>query len=188
MTIVLKNYPSVVDAKAYLVHGDWNELTDGMIAFVNANANTTALPNNIQSKVTDIVGVTFDDADEAIRDIYDVDWSQCIHYGDMTLVGMKKKMMSLPDDTYFIGVFINDRGETLVVMLNIKNAFNPANVLNTAAMPRVYCRIGIRDVERENKTFVTFFLMRDDENLLRSNTMLQFCSTPDGVLFSSSGI
>ena len=188
MTIVLKNYPSVVDAKAYLVHGDWNELTDDMMYFVNANANTTALPNNIQSKVTDIVGVTFDDADEAIRDIYGIDWSQCIHYGDMTLAGMKKEMVSLPDDTHLIGVFINDRGETLVVMLNIKNAFNPANVFNTAAMPRMYCRIGTRTEDRGNETFVTFSLMRNDENLLRRNTLLQFCSTPDGVLFSSSGI
>lgn len=190
MILVLKNYPSVVSAEAMLVRSEWSELLDHSMQFVNSHPSEATLPKYIANDKVAIVGVTFDDADEAIRDVYNVDWSQCVHYGDMVIVGMRDEISNIPDGVNLVASFVNDSGESLVVILKISKALDHTMAKNNAAMQMFYCPVGISPSERDAKTFTIINLIKNDENLLANEALLQICSIEpySGKVFSSSSM
>lgn len=197
MIISMKNYPTVVDAKAWAVKCDRDELIAQSMEFYEKCAlggDMPKYPDVVTQNNPETVGVTFDDAEDAIRQVYGFDWRQCVQYGDLMLIGNRKEMMNLPDGTQIFLHMKNERGENLIVLFDVKKFITydpnrPSHNNNNRLMMN-YCRIGCAPNEKDENTLTTIALIKDDENLLESDVLLQIGNdytdnTVFGLSFSS---
>lgn len=192
MIISMKNYPTVIDAKAWAVLCDRDTLIAQSMEFYEKcfiGGDEPPYPKVIQENKPTIIGVTFDDAEDAVRQVYDFDWTQCVQYGDLMLIGNRKELLNLPDGTQIFLRMKNERGENLIVLFDVKKfmKFDPnrKSHQNNKLMFN-YCKTSAAPSEKDENTLTVIALLKDDENLLESDVLLQIGDTsPNALPFSA---
>ena len=192
MIISMKNYPTVVDAKAWAAQCERDELIAQSMEFYEKAAlggDMPAYPKCIFENTNEVVGVTFDDAEDAVRQVYDFDWTQCVQYGDLMLIGNRKEILTLPEGTQIFLHMKNERGENLIVLFDVKKFIihdpNRKSHRNNKLLFN-YCKKSASPNEKDENTLTVIALIKDDDNLLESDVLLQIGDTSsNGISFSS---
>lgn len=190
MIMILKNYPSVVDAKAWVVKTDLATLVaESKEAMEKAkNSEIMVLPNSVLNNNKSIIGVTFDDAEGALKSMYDFSWENCVQYGDLMLVGNREEMIRIPAGYHVFLWMKNERGTQMTVIFDFKKYMIHDDSRRSHQKGKClvnYCKGNPRPDKRDASTLTIISMMKEDDNLLEKDVLYPILSDPEDTMFSS---
>lgn len=194
MIIILKNYPSVVDAKAWVIRGEKDKLVHELEAMnekLRASeefSSTVGIPPSILNRPKQIIGVTFDDAEGAVKQMYDVNWSSLASYGDLVLLGNRHEMLMFQNGCYVYLWVKNDRGTQMSLLFDFKTYMNIDPNRKSHQKGKCimnYCPPNIPQNIRDKNTITLISLIKDDEPLVESDVINLFISDANDLMFSA---
>lgn len=190
MIIVVKNYPSLVDAKAWVVKCDRVKLIeDSKVAIEQSNAKggELVLPSSLLHNPKQVVGVTFDDAENAVQQMYDFNWEAAVPYGDIILVGNRQEMLLIPDDFQVFLWMKNDRGNQLIEIFDFKKYMKVDPNRKSHVKGKTitnYCPPNVRPDKKDEATITTIAFMKEDRSLVEKDVLEEIASDPADNVFS----
>lgn len=190
MIIILKNYPSVVDAKAWALPADMSSLTAAAkeaTEMAKTNPDTFILPSLVAHSSKGVVGVTFDDVEGAVNQMYGMNWEGMVSYGDMILMGNRQELLTFPPDTKVYLWVKNDRGTQMNIVFDFKKYMqeNPPRKSHRKGKTITnYSRPVAIPQERDAHTVTLISIMRDDEILVEDDVISVSTTDPTDTAFS----
>lgn len=189
MIISLNNYPNILDAKAWLVTGDLGTLKESVQKYIKA-VELGGDPENYPTTVTkvekEIIGVMYKESADAVNEVYGFDFSQCIQYGDIILIGNRHEIESISQNKYVVLFLKNTRSEMFVLVFDAlkfvtEYAINPQNPGYSDR--RLYCNYGKvkrpSGVDIAQASLSVISLVKDDRAFFDESVLTVYTSARD---------
>lgn len=192
MIAVLRNYQSVVDAKAWVVDGVNKEMlvddTRKAIELSRGKAEPV-FPVSVTNNFKQVVGVTFNEAEGAVEEMYNFNWASIPHYGDLLIVGNRKEILHMPSQAVLYLWMKNDRDTHLGVVFDFKKFMNPDPQRRSHRNGKClanFCPPNVMDYRKDEATLTVMSIVKEDEPVVEDDVLTIVSSNEaDTRMFSS---